>query len=156
MKKPLIVHPLFFALFPILSLVARKIGTVPASNHESVRNSLISGLKAFKSPSGDLICKRIFRKEDIFRGECLEKAPDIVIDPHDGYDFKAGLTKREVFNSSPISGMHTYDDAMLFIRGIRSYAKRPVIWDVMPTLLSQLGLPPPEGLEGEALGTVDG
>ncbi len=144
-----------FALVPgrihVLREGAWKIGTVPASDYESVRNSIILDLKAFKSPSGDLICKRIFRKEDIFRGECLERAPDIVIDPHDGYDFKAGLTKREIFTSSPISGMHTYDDAMLYIRGVSGYTKRPVIWDIMPTMLRSLDLPIPDGLAGESL-----
>lgn len=144
-----------FALVPGRVQILRegmwKGGSVPAGDYESVRNSIIADLKTFKSPSGDLICKRIFRKEDIFRGECLEKAPDIVIDPHDGYDFKAGLTKREIFGSSPISGMHTYYDAMLYIRGVRSYAKRPAIWDMMPTLLRMLDVPISEKMEGVEL-----
>lgn len=144
-----------FALVPgrihILREGAWKNGSVPSADYESVRNSIISDLKNFKSQNGDAICKQILRKEDAFRGNCLEKAPDIVIDPHDGYDFKAGLGKREIFTSSPISGMHTYSDAMLYIRGIRSYAKRPVIWDLAPTILRLQGIPIPEGLEGVAL-----
>jgi len=144
-----------FALVPGRIYILReglwKNGCVPSSDYESVRSSIISDLKNLKSQNGEPVCKYVFRKEDVFRGGCLEKAPDIVIDPHDGYDFKAGLGKKVIFTSSEISGMHTYSDAMLFIRGVTGYPKRPVIWDVMPTILRYLDLPIPEHLDGRSL-----
>jgi bisphosphoglycerate-independent phosphoglycerate mutase (AlkP superfamily) len=74
-----------------------------------------------------------------------------VIDPHDGYDFKAGLGKREIFASSAISGMHTYSDALLYIGGVSRYEKRPVIWDIMPTIMGYLQCALPGALEGRSL-----
>ncbi len=53
------------------------------------------------------------KKEEVFSGGCLDRAPDIVIDPCEGYDLKAKLGAGHLFEKGPRTGMHTYDDAML-------------------------------------------
>jgi len=88
------------------------------------------------------------KKEEALRGDYLAAAPDIIIDPHDGYDLKAGLKKNAIFETGPISGMHTYYDAMFYLQGADSLTKRPVVYDVPATILNLLGLEIPADFDG--------
>jgi len=126
------------------------IGKVKDSEYESICNELISHLKNLRCDS-EAVCKQIFKKEDVFQGDYLEKAPDIVIDPNDGYDLKAGLKKENIFELGPLSGMHTYYDAMLYINNVKSLAKRPVVYDVPATILTLLDIPVPGDFDGKSL-----
>ena len=74
-----------------------------------------------------------------------------MIDPQDGFDFKAGLKQPACFTSGPINGMHTFSDALVCIRGRKGYSRRPVIWDLAPTLLELFDIPPPPDLDGVSL-----
>ena len=74
--------------------------------------------------------------------------PDIIIDPHDGYDLKAGLKKSQIFESGPLSGMHTFYDAMLYLQNRKTIPKRPAIYDVPATILSLLDIPLPDDFDG--------
>ncbi|MBN1232200.1 MAG: alkaline phosphatase family protein [Candidatus Coatesbacteria bacterium] len=61
--------------------------------------------------NNEAVIEKVFRKEDIYKGEFLDIAPDMVILPKHGYDLKARLNTKEVFNSTHITGCHTYDNA---------------------------------------------
>jgi hypothetical protein len=70
----------------------------------------------------------------------------------DGYDPKGALWKDSLTHRDPtMVGMHTYDDAMLYVGGRALAAGNPRILDVMPTILGLMGLPAPAGLDGSSL-----
>jgi predicted AlkP superfamily phosphohydrolase/phosphomutase len=140
-----------FALVPGKIYILRegkwKAGRVPESEYSGLREEIIKKLENF-TEAGRPVCKQILRKEDALWGEYLETAPDIIVDPCDGYDLKAGLKKSLVFESGAISGMHTYYDAMFYLRGADSLSKRPVVYDAPATILNLLGIEIPSDFDG--------
>jgi len=140
-----------FALVPgkiyILREGKSKIGRVPDAEYSALREEIIGKLGNL-TEAGRPVCKQVLRKEDVLSGDFLDFAPDIIIDPHDGYDFKAGLKKKLIFETGPISGMHTYYDAMLYLKGSDSLSKRPAIYDVPATILNLLGIDIPPDFDG--------
>jgi predicted AlkP superfamily phosphohydrolase/phosphomutase len=145
-----------FALVPgrihILSRELWTKGTVETAQVAPLREQIIAKLKEWTDPeNGKPICETILRREEAFTGPYAERAPDILVHPHDGYDLKAALGSPQTFTHSPISGMHTYHDATLFLRGRNIPGPKPWIGDVMPTLLTLCGVEPPAGLDGRSL-----
>ena len=128
-------------------------GCVGDAEYEKVRDRIMEDLRAWTDPeNGRPICREVFRREEIFHGPYVERAPDIIAQPTDGYDLKAALGGSDLFVSGPINGMHTREDAMVFLRGRRLTSDPiPVIWDVMPTLRHLLDVKFPDDLEGRCL-----
>ena len=90
------------------------IGAVHPEESESLRNELTIKLKELKDPqSGGTICRRVMNCEEAFGQSATGHAPDIVLDPVNGYDLKAQLGEGDIFETSPRTGMHTFDDALL-------------------------------------------
>ncbi len=91
-------------------------GAVTEKEYEPLRKELMDRLRGIRHPeSGDVVCKQVMRKEEVFKGRFIDAAPDIIIDPCDGYDLKAKLGSGHLFEKGPRSGMHTYEDAMLLV-----------------------------------------
>jgi len=89
-------------------------GSVSPQDYEPLREELIRRLRQMRHPdTGEAICKHVFKKEEVFDGPYLDSAPDLVVDPNDGYDLKARLGEGELFERHYMSGMHTYGDALL-------------------------------------------
>ena len=127
-------------------------GRLSPSQAEDLLGRIIEELREMAGPGGEKVCRKVFRREEVFSGPFLDTAPDIVIDPQDGFDFKAGLKQSGCFTSGPINGMHTFSDALVLIRGRKEYSRRPVIWDLAPTLLEIFDIPLPPDLDGVSLG----
>ncbi len=140
-----------FALVPGRIYILRegkwKAGRVAESEYAGLREEIIGKLGKLAG-AGRPVCRKIMRKEEALSGEFLDTAPDIIIDPNDGYDFKAGLKKNSVFETGPISGMHTYHDAIFYIRGTDPLSRRPIIYDAPATILSLLGIEIPPDFDG--------
>jgi len=91
-------------------------GGVSQSDYEPLRAELMDRLRALRHPdTGEVVCRQVLRREEVFEGPYAEHGPDIVIDPCNGYDLKAMLGAGHIFDTGPRSGMHTYDDAMLLV-----------------------------------------
>ena len=65
--------------------------------------------------NGERVVRKVYRKEEIFRGPFAEKGPDLYVLPNYGFDLKGAVSKGIVFGTTHFRGMHTYDDAHLFI-----------------------------------------
>jgi predicted AlkP superfamily phosphohydrolase/phosphomutase len=147
-----------FALVPGKIYLMRegrwKGGQVIDSEYDGLREEIIKKLTEFNNV-GDPVCKKVLKKEDAIFGPYLDTAPDIIIDPHDGYDLKAGLKKTQIFETGPLSGMHTYYDAMLYLQNAQSLSKRPAVYDVPATILHLLDIPIPNDFDGVNLNTDD-
>jgi len=82
----------------------------------------------------------------------VEQAADLILAPYDGYDPKGPLYKETLtFKGDALVGVHTYDDAMLYVAGKEIPQTRFSVVDVMPTLLSLMGVACPPELDGRSL-----
>jgi predicted AlkP superfamily phosphohydrolase/phosphomutase len=85
--------------------------------YEMTRQSITEALQRLSDPdSGESIVKKVLRREDIYWGPFVDAAPDLVIIPNDGYDLKGNFGKPVLTMRSPVVGMHTDDDAFLYVR----------------------------------------
>ena len=113
-------------------------GSVKSSKYFTVRDMIKNKLLEFRHPdSGEPIIDKIMFREEIYSGDYVENAPDIIAHPKNGYDLKASLDGNSIFTHSALTGMHTYEDAMIAGIGIDISAVHsidqayPVIWEYM-------------------------
>src|SRR5205823_6172483 len=87
------------------------LGTVDAAEGEALCARVTEGLLALRddspgAPAGGSPVSRVFRRDELYHGPCLDAAPDLVIHFNDGYDPKGAFGRAEVFGRSALTGMH--------------------------------------------------
>lgn len=121
----------------------------PGSEANRVRDEIAAALLELEDPdSGDRIIDQVRKREDIYSGLHFERAPDLVAVPKRGYDLKGALGKRALTGRETLVGMHTLEDAMLFIQGQEIVKDDLEIVDVAPTILKLMGVPIPPEMDG--------
>jgi len=60
---------------------------------------------------GEPVIRKVFKKEEVYRGPNLNMAPDLVLLSNHGYDLKGSLKQKSVFGRTVLQGMHTWDNA---------------------------------------------
>ena len=116
-------------------------GTVPREEYESVRDELEAELEALEGPDGRKVADRVVTGEEAFRGDHDDIAPDLVVVPNHGYDLKSGFKGGdEVFDVGPRNGMHSFDDACLFVDDDSARIADADLYDIAPTLLDLMDL----------------
>ena len=58
---------------------------------------------------------RIYRKEEIYNGPYLDQAPDLVLLPSKGFNFKGSLKATKLSGRGAFTGKHTQQHAFLVI-----------------------------------------
>lgn len=83
---------------------------------------------------GKRVVDRIYRKEELYHGRALSRAPDLVLVPRKGFNLRGGLFREQIFEESELSGKHTEWDALLYVRGVEEETVQgePSIEDVLP------------------------
>jgi predicted AlkP superfamily phosphohydrolase/phosphomutase len=135
----------------------------PGEEYEGLRNDIISGLRSIEDPeTGRAVFERIFKREEVYEGEYLGEAPDLLLVPR-GYAYSMG---RELLNDSGsplvapvrhhrgISGIHTMEGIFFlhgkpFKRNCRIDGAK--ITDLAPTIFYLMGLPVPDDMDGRPL-----
>ena len=111
-------------------------GSVPQSEYEEVRADLRADLEALEGPDGRPVADRVVPKEQAFDGTHDDIAPDLVVVPNHGFDLKAGFGGGEtVFDTGPRNGMHSFDDACLYVDDPAVTVGDVDLYDIAPTLL---------------------
>ncbi|MFC7041585.1 alkaline phosphatase family protein [Halonotius sp. GCM10025705] len=111
-------------------------GSVPESEYEAVREDLKARIEALEGPDGTPVCERVVEKEDAFRGDHDDIAPDLVAVPNHGFDLKSGFKGHDdVFDTGPRNGMHSFDNATLFIDDDDATIEDADLYDIAPTIL---------------------
>jgi predicted AlkP superfamily phosphohydrolase/phosphomutase len=64
---------------------------------------------------GQTVINTAFLKNEIFHGTHADDGPDVYLLPNYGFDLKGSTSKDYIFGNSHFRGMHTYDDAHLFL-----------------------------------------
>jgi predicted AlkP superfamily phosphohydrolase/phosphomutase len=147
----------------------------PGRQYEAIRDRLIRELEAWKHPeSGEPLVERAFRREEVYHGECLDEAADVI--PkwalHNGYNLGFRLSSKAPMNHwfakidardphgpfYPRKFSSHRDDGILIADGPDLRAGAPVggarIIDLAPTILTLLGVPLPDDLDGRPLGQL--
>ncbi len=131
----------------------------PGEEYEAIRTRILEGVRGLRDPkTGEPIVLEAYRREELYHGERLETAPDLILVTQDQY--KGGTGIDELISEVPLdvisklSGVHRMDGIIL-ARGphIRraAHIDGAGIIDVAPTVLYALGMPIPTDMDGKPL-----
>lgn len=134
----------------------------PGVEYEELRTRILEEIRQLRDPqTGEAIVVEAYRREEIYHGERLETAPDLIIVTRDCY--KGGTSIEALVSEVPLdvlsklSGVHRMD-GILLVQGphIRQNAviEGANIIDVAPTILYALGMPIPSDMDGKTLKDV--
>ncbi len=148
-------------------------GCVAPSDYERVRGEVIEAPLAWTLPGGGAVVARARRREEVYAGPCVARAPDVVVELalDAGYGLSLVATRwddsctaavRELESAElgggrgrGMNGTHRPDGIWL-AAGEGAHALRvssgPRLEDVAPTLLAALGVEPDAELDGISLG----
>lgn len=131
----------------------------PGAAYEAVCKEIEQMAYEFRDPStGRQLIGQVIKREDIYSGPYLERAPDLTLRPKEPSDIFFGLADfghRDTI--SPVyrySGMHR-DYGMLIMNGPGvaqgKTIENAIIYDLAPTILHLMGLPVPSDMDGKVL-----
>ena len=130
-------------------------GCVKPGEAPRLIDELAEKLKALRNPlTGEPVIERIYRKEELYHGPCLEEAPEIVFLPRRGYmtlGTSELVSNRIISYTFAGSGWHELEGVFIGYGPIlrRGGLERKLrLVDLFPTILYALGLPIPRGLDG--------
>jgi len=116
-------------------------GSVPQEEYGEVRDELKAELERLEGPDGNAVADRVVTKEEAFRGDHDDIAPDLVVIPNHGFDLKAGFKGgSDVFGVGPRNGMHSFDNATLFVDDPNVRIEDADLFDIAPTVLDLMDI----------------
>jgi predicted AlkP superfamily phosphohydrolase/phosphomutase len=131
----------------------------PGEEYEAIRTRILEEMRSLRDPkTGEPIVLEAYRREELYHGERLETAPDLILVTQDQY--KGGTSIDELISAVPLdvisklSGVHRMNGIIL-AQGphIRRNARieGAGIIDVAPTVMYALGMPIPTDMDGKPL-----
>jgi predicted AlkP superfamily phosphohydrolase/phosphomutase len=133
-----------------------KHGIVDPSELKEIKDDLVSRFEALRAPDGQLATDHVWRSEDVFHGDALKGAPDVlpVIRDH-RFELDDELFHRKPFTDlrHMPRGVH-HPDGIVVVAGPGVRPGHQIagsVMDVTPTLLYLAGLDVPAGLDGSVL-----
>ena len=133
-------------------------GTVGPKEYEKIRSELAQKLMKIRDPrTGDLIVSAVYKREEIYRGDYLENAPDLVFELKEGCTHSARIEKNYIEDSAKMRADHAKNGIIAFLgsnvkKGFEIKEAKTV--DVAPTVLYALGLPIPDDMDGRVMKEV--
>jgi predicted AlkP superfamily phosphohydrolase/phosphomutase len=118
-------------------------GVVPPEDYERVRDEVADAIGGFVDPAtGRSPVKKVWRREEVFKGKHLEHAPDLLFEPAEMYSLTHA--KSAVEAADWVSGDHRID-GVIVAAGPQvqpdAFAEPAALVDVAPTLLAALDAP---------------
>ena len=134
-------------------------GVVPREDYDRVRDQVAEAIETFRDPAtGRSPVKKVWRREEIFKGRFLERAPDLLFEPAEGYSLTHA--KRFVEKADWVSGDHRMDGVIVAAGpavAADAFAQAPPnLIDIAPTLLAALDAPASVAHTGRVLREVVG
>lgn len=103
------------------------------------RESLLREMKAiFESLQidGQRVIKRIYRKEEVYAGPLMDRAPDLVLLANPGFNLRATVNPDRLWDKGSRTGKHTQGDAFLLVAGDFD----PAIIPQQPSVVDVVGI----------------
>jgi predicted AlkP superfamily phosphohydrolase/phosphomutase len=128
-------------------------GVVPPDEYESVRADLIDLLSGVTTPDGDPMFERVAPREAVFDGPRVEDAVDVVTVPAGFENFPAAQLRGDVFGAPGEPWNHKLH-GVVGVNGPDVPERETSdahLLDVAPTVLSLLGVPLSDRMEGSPL-----
>lgn len=135
-------------------------GIVSPDEYESLRAQLMREVSDVRDPkTGESVVRQVFRREDLYHGEFVERAPDIIVWCHEMYK-EGPLAQGPIVGEVPydelvqVPGSH--DERGIFLaRGRGIAAGRRIenahLIDMTPTILHAMQLAVPSDMDGRVL-----
>jgi predicted AlkP superfamily phosphohydrolase/phosphomutase len=131
-------------------------GVVPADEYERVREEVISLLSNVTTPDGRPVFEEVVPREEYIRGPYADEAVDVLAIPDDFEHSLSALVGDQFGDPEPWNhkryGVVAAAGEGVDPDGDLSDAH---LFDVAPTVLATLGLPPDAEMDGDALPVVD-
>jgi predicted AlkP superfamily phosphohydrolase/phosphomutase len=138
-------------------------GTVEPAEYERMRDELIERLESLKHPeTGEKLIEKVYRREELYHGDYLASAPDLITQPKDfchqmrGGSFPKRYYDQVVSLKNPrefyVNGVHRLEGVFIASGpGIKkSHLSDPLnIIDLFPTILYSLGMAIPKSVDGK-------
>jgi predicted AlkP superfamily phosphohydrolase/phosphomutase len=135
-------------------------GTVAPDRYEEVRGQVMSAARELRDPrTGEPLVRDVYRREDLYHGPYVERAPDLIVWCHDLYK-EGPLAQGPVVGQVPfdelvqVPGSHD-EKGILLAAGPGIAAGKRVeganLIDVTPTILHAMELPVPADMDGRVL-----
>jgi len=138
-------------------------GMVAAEEYEGLRNAIIRDIQDLRDPkTGESVVRQVYKREELYHGEFVERAPDIIVWCHDMY-------KEGPLAQGPLVGEVPYDELLqvpgshdekgiLIARGPGILSGTTVdgarLLDMPSTILHTMGLPVPAEMDGRVLAEI--
>jgi predicted AlkP superfamily phosphohydrolase/phosphomutase len=126
-------------------------GVVDPQDAISLREEIIEKLERLRDPAGREVFARVWRKEDLYWGEHLRSAPDILLESH----LFVSFLLRSVEPFEPGTENYHSPEGVFLAWGPDITAAAPInnarITDLAPTILHVMDLPVPEDMDGSVL-----
>jgi predicted AlkP superfamily phosphohydrolase/phosphomutase len=140
-------------------------GIVPPEDFESLRQRIMDDLLQIKDPhTGESVVRSVHKREDLYHGPFLERAPDIIVWYHDMYK-EGPMAKGTVIGEVPydelvqVPGSHD-EKGIFLVRGPGITAGHVLegarLIDVPATMLYAMELPVPTDFDGRVLAEMYG
>lgn len=125
-------------------------------NKEELKKEIIDKLESLKHPdTGKSIIKKVHRREEIYEGEYVEEAPDLIIDQEKGIHITGGLGKEGVFQfNEKWKGENKKYGLFAAIGkdiGKKGKLEDVSILDLAPTIIDYFGINIPSDMDGKNL-----
>ncbi len=125
-------------------------GEVPSTEYETVMEQLGGALAAWTHPErGETIFAGVRRGAEAYEGPYAHLAADLLPDWQRGYDLRGTHPSGQVFAQGAFSGMHSVDDAFLYVRRRRLRDGLIMLHDVGATVAALAGVTLP-GADGRS------
>ncbi len=128
----------------------------PGAEYERLRDEIIEAALALRDPNtGQPIVRAAHRREEVHDGPFVERAPDVVLTLHEGYKVTPGRAHRGLVDDVQAMGRGIHRrEGILAVMGPdipTGEITGAALPDLLPTILSCLALPIPEGMDGRPL-----
>lgn len=127
--------------------------------YDALRDRLSQELQEIRDDdTGERLVERVLKREDIYFGDYVKNAPDLLVKMKEGYCLQEGFGESLIMPAKQSIALRSGDhrpDGVVFIRGegIRkgAHIESAEIVDIAPTILYLMGLSVPGDMDGKVL-----
>jgi predicted AlkP superfamily phosphohydrolase/phosphomutase len=124
--------------------------------YENLRTDIIKKLYELKDPdTGSNVVKKVYKKEELYSGPNLPKAPDLYVVPiNETYEYVRFSKGGSIFSFPRLPGHHNENGILIFYgKGIKRGLKLENVrtYDIAPTILYIMSIPILMDMDGRVL-----